>query len=638
MLKPAVDSSSPSAEAAPHRPVPGRALLLMLASALLAAGVVSHPLGEWRVITTLALYSLLVVRFPRLPLVLLPALLPVLDLAPLTGRFYLDEFDLLLLTTMILANCRARAPAGSVKFPRMAGWLFGLFVLSVLVAIVRGMWPLTWPDLNSFNHYYSAFNGLRASKGLLWCVLLLPAVRQELADDAARTHRLFGLGMMLGVAAAAAVIVWERVAFPGLLNFGSSYRVAGAFSGMHNGGAAVEAYLVLGLPFVAWVAVMQRQWLLRLCALGIFILGSYCMMVTYARGGYVALILAMIALVTAIPFMRSIVLKPVQALMMVLLFALLAAVAVPVMQGSYMKGRFSTTPRDFAARSAHWMQALNLMHGDTETRLLGMGSGRYPALTFLSSAKGTRPATYRFMREADNTWLQLSSGDPLYFEQLVSVHPHRRYHLRFSARAADENAVLGLPLCEKWLLYSVSCFTESVIIGDTHGKWQKFEVEMTSGDFRHRPWHAFRPVKFALFNAGDASLEVDDVSLTENGQELIRNGGFEQVMDHWFFSTDTFEAWHFENTWLQLYFEQGAIGLALFVLLVSYAALFSATRLRDRDFPLPSLGAALLGFLALGTLDSLFDFPRLALVFFLVLNFIFLKAPMLNNDLNVRPG
>ena len=606
--------------------MPASALLIILASALLAAGVVNYPLGELPLVAALALYALTVIFYPRAPLLLLPALLPVLDLAPLTGRFYLDEFDLLLLVTVILGHCRAAPPLAQVRFPRMAGNLFALFVLSALIAIVRGMWPLAWPDLNSFNHYYSAFNGLRAAKGLLWCVLLLPFLRRELSLDAPGTHRLFGLGMMLGLAGAASVILWERAAFAGLFNFSSGYRVVGAFSAMHNGGAEVEAYLVLAMPFVAWAALMERRWL-RLLALGVFVLGSYCMMVTYARGGYVALLLAMIALAAALPFMRAIVLKPVQAVIMLLLFALLTAVAVPVLKGGYMKGRFATAQRDFAARAAHWMAALRMMNDDAATRMLGMGSGRYPVLSYLASPSDLRPASYRFVRDAGNTFVQFSPGEPLYFEQMVALQPHQRYHVTLRARGHSDDAALALPLCEKWLLYSSTCYSETIVVGDTHGQWHTFEIDLSTAHFDARPWYAFRPVKFAMFNAGSAAVDVDNVSLTAGGKEFIRNGDFSRIMDHWYFSTDKFEAWHFENTWLQLYFEQGVIGLVLFVLLVSYAVFFSSTRLRERDFPLPSLGAALLGFLALGTLDSLFDFPRLTLLFFLVMSFVFLKPP-----------
>lgn len=601
------------------------ALLIVIAAAILTLGVFNYPLGSVNLIVALSLYACLIVTIPRAPLILIPALLPVLDLAPLTGRFFLDEFDLLLLTTFIMANCRAPTGHQAPRMPRIATMLLSLFVFSALIAAVRGMLPLSWPDLNSFNNYFSPLNGLRSIKGLIWSLLAIPLLRRELQHDPSSTHRLFGIGMLLGVAAVSVVVVWERLAFAGLFNFNTSYRIVGAFSAMHNGGASIEAYLVLALPFVAWRALVEQRWPLRLFSLAIFVLGSYCMMVTFARGGYVALVFGMLAFAAAIPLTKSIVLRPPQAVILVMLFVLMSAVAIPVMKGGTMKGRFSTSQRDLSARAAHWMQAMKMMDSRPETTLLGIGSGRYPALTFLSTSHEMRPASYRFENDLHNTWLKLGPGLPLYFEQVVTVKPKQRYHVSFSARGEDDEAIVAVPVCEKWLLYSATCFSESIVIGDTDGRWKKFEIDFDTDKLDSRPWYAARPIKLALVNEGSSSFDIDNVSMMSNGVELIRNGSFSETMDQWFFSVDNFEVWHFENTWLQLYFEQGATGLLLFVLLMGATIRYSATRLREAEFPLPPLGSAILGFLALGMIDSLFDFPRLAFLFFTALFFILLK-------------
>ncbi|MBC7502275.1 MAG: O-antigen ligase family protein [Herminiimonas sp.] len=608
-----------------------RQALILLTAAMLGLGLAEYPFLGW-ILGLLALYAVLLIKWPRAPLVLLPALLPVLDFAPLTGRFFLDEFDLLILTTLIVSQCRSDVSAGPVRFPSMAGALAGLLALSTVVAAGSGMWPLQWPDINAFNNYYSSFNGLRVAKGLLWCGLLLPAIRHELGRDAAATHRLFGLGMTLGVAAAAAIVLWERSAFTGLFNFGSGYRVTGAFSAMHVGGAYIEGYFVLGLPFVAWGALIHRKWPWRLFCLGVFIAGVYCMMVTYARGGYVAMLLGIVALVAIIPFMKTIVLKPVQAFIMAVLFSVVAAVAVPVLQGEFMKGRFSSAQVDLRARAARWMQALNMMDHNAPTVLLGMGSGRYPSFSALAAGPNARPAGYRFGQDPRNTYLQLSPGLPLYFEQVVDVRSQHQYRITFSARSTDEAAAVSVPVCEKWMLYSATCFIDAVRIGDTQGRWKQYALTLETAALAPRAWHALRPLKLALHNTGAASVDIDNVSMTSQGIELIRNGGFEQRMDYWFFSVDDFVAWHFENMWLQLYFEQGAVGLLLFMALIVCTALRSISRFGDQDFPLPALGAAVIGFLALGTLDSLFDFPRLGLLFYMMLAFILLRPVQRKNE------
>ena len=65
---------------------------------------------------------------------------------------------------------------------------------------------------------------------------------------------LFGLG------GAALSVLWERLAFTDLLNFSSDYRVTGLFWEMHIGGAALDGFLALTVPFVARDLVRAPRW------------------------------------------------------------------------------------------------------------------------------------------------------------------------------------------------------------------------------------------------------------------------------------------------------------------------------------------------------------------------------------------
>jgi len=590
----------------------------------LAALVAAYPLGSTVLAAMLAGYALLLTRVPSAAWVVLPACLPVLDLAPLTGRFYFDEFDILLLATWTMAMCRRPSLTTPSRYTRTGATLFGLFALSALLAACQTAWTPHWPDLNAYNNYYSGFNGLRAGKGLLWCLALLPVLRRELARDAVQVQRLFGLGMTLGVAAAAAIVLWERLAFTGLFNLAGSYRVVGGFAAMHTGGAQIEAYLALGLPFVAWSALTPRRGGLGGWAAAVFLAGCYALMVTYARGGYLALLVGMLILAAVARSARAAAFGPVPA---ALLLATLVAVALPLSQGATMRGRFASTGSDLQSRAMHWRAALAMMDGRPLTTLFGIGGGRFPALSYAAAGAAERPSAYRFENDAGNIFLQLTAGDPLYFEQVVALRPHTRYRLSFSARGRSAQSAVGLPVCERWLLYSANCALAQVKIGDTQGRWRSYTREFDSGALGQHRWYAWRPVKLALYNAGDGTLDLDNVSLQADGAELIDNGRFDQVMDHWFFSTARFDSWHIENTWLQLYIEQGAVGLALFVALLGYAARCAYARRAEAGFALAPLVAAGGAFLALGVVDSLLDFPRLALLFYCMLSLLLLRAP-----------
>ncbi|MES2537891.1 MAG: VanZ family protein [Pseudomonadota bacterium] len=602
-------------------------LLSVLGIAILAWAVSQYPLNIYWLTGALIMYAGLLWAWPQAWILILPAALPVLDLAPITGRFYFDELDIMLVATLALGA--SWAPADKRPLHRLSGpaWLaLTLFSLSTVSAIVIGAYPFPALDINSFNNYYSSYNGLRLAKGLLWVLLLLPLIRDELERDAARTHRLFALGMTFGVLAASLVVLAERQAFTGLLDLHSHYRVVGTFSGMHTGGAFIEGYLATALVFVVWWTKKSPHWLARVFGIGVLMLGSYAMMVTYARGGYLALGASLVVFGIAV-LLKKRSLKISHVVAATVLLSTLAAVTIPFVQGNAMQNRFSTTERDMRARIANWRDAVRMMNDDLLTKVAGMGLGRYPAIHFWRNGDGFVPATFAFKMQAANTYLELGAGDPLYLEQLINLQPQKKYQLRFSARATRPDAILTLPVCEKWMLYSATCIWLRTPVGDTNGEWKNFTLNFDTGKFGNRAWYAKRPIKLSLTNLERGTvLGVDNVSLNElGGVEMLRNGSFEEGMDQWFFSTDNHDAWHLENTWLQVYFEQGGIGLLLFVSLLAITAAALVKRHRESEAPIPALAAALTGFLTVATVNSLFDYSRMALLFYLLIAWVLLQ-------------
>lgn len=110
---------------------------------------------------------------------------------------------------------------------------------------------------------------------------------------------------------------------------------------------------------------------------------------------------------------------------------------------------------------------------------------------------------------------------------------------------------------------------------------------------------------------------VDDLRLTDaEGRELLRNGGFDAGSDYWFIKTHEHLSWHVKQLALQIYFEQGLVGLTLFTVLtlMTFAHLWRGVLFGD-GLTLAVL-AGLAGFLAIGLVGSLFDAPRLTLMYF----------------------
>ena len=80
----------------------GRAAGLILVGAALIT-LIDFP--DWRIAIALglAVYAAVLMLRPAAWLIVVPAALPLLDLAPWTGRFFWDEFDLLMLVTLAVA-------------------------------------------------------------------------------------------------------------------------------------------------------------------------------------------------------------------------------------------------------------------------------------------------------------------------------------------------------------------------------------------------------------------------------------------------------------------------------------------------------------------------------------------------------
>ena len=268
------------------RTVLSRAFALLLASGLaLTAWYPGQPLLLGAL---LALYGALLFWRPVLWLLVLPMLLPVFDLTPWSGWFFVEELDLLLLVTAAVGYWRLVPQPAGAALPRFVSLPLALLTLVFAIAAWRGLLPLAPLDANAFSNYNSHYNSLRVLKGLLWALLLLPVLRRSAGPELVNLQRYFVPGMLLGLAGASLAVVWERATFPGLINFASDYRPTAPFSAMHTGGAALDAYLAISFPFVAvWLHGARSHGRLAL-ALAILLLGSFAGFTTFSRDVFLA--------------------------------------------------------------------------------------------------------------------------------------------------------------------------------------------------------------------------------------------------------------------------------------------------------------------------------------------------------------
>jgi O-antigen ligase len=443
---------------------------------------------------------------------------------------------------------------------------------------------------------------------------------------------LLGKGFVAALGTAAIAIVWERATFTGLFDATENYRITGLFSSMHVGGAYAESFLLAALPFALCAALFSRSLSARLGIAALAAVGCYALAATFSRSAYVAFAVELVVLVGVLLTTRRAMRPGTQRLASstsvgtVAVLALL--VAVPIAIGPFATSRFAGIAKDAPARLNQWEEAAGLFEVRPTTVLLGMGLGRFPERYLWGGPAEGRPGTHRFETEDANTFLRLGAGQPLYFDQFVPVSRQSTYTFSFDTRQSEPGATLAVALCEKFILYSSRCIWVEVLRDRATGRgWVRFEQRVDTQDLGAGAWPLGRPVKLSLTNSGRTGhVDVDNVSLIRaDGTETIANGSFSAGMDHWLFTADDFWPWHIENLFLHTFFEQGLVGLVVLLALVAVGSgrLLSARRV---DGLQAAFLSAIAGLLAMGTLNTVINAPRPALVFFLLL-FAGLLAP-----------
>lgn len=235
---------------------------------------------------------------PRwIPIALL-ALLPVAGLAPWTGWMLAEEFDLLLLALLAGGWARLAWPTGlPLARPATDGasrvwWLLVLLYAGLAaVGAWRGLhdagaWGADGFAWGWWQGWREPMNVLRTVKPLAWVLLVWPLWQALQARWPEAAARAVGFGAVAGLAVVAAVATWERWIWTGLTNFSTDYRTTALFWETHIGGAALDGFLALTLPFGLWAAAAAHGRRAVLLSVGVLCLAGYAVLTTFSRGLY----------------------------------------------------------------------------------------------------------------------------------------------------------------------------------------------------------------------------------------------------------------------------------------------------------------------------------------------------------------
>jgi hypothetical protein len=303
-----------------------------------------------------------------------------------------------------------------------------------------------------------------------------------------------------------------------------------------------------------------------------------------------------------------------------------AAVVAVLSGGSYMAERFATGASGLEARITHWRDGLRMLEGPGDW-ILGRGLGRYPATYFFNAPNNGVPGSSALERDGARRFLALSGPQyPTSFGDLFRIgqriRPHREpYAARLTVRA-DAEATLHVEICMKHLLYAAECSIATAKVPATAAAWHTVSTVLDGRRLSPGPWYAPRLAFFSVaVETSSRVVDIDEVVLLDGaGRDVIVNGGFEDGMANWFFTSDTYHLpWHIENVWLGVLFDQGIVGAALFTLLVA-AAFWSVTGGAAAADPIgPYLASVIAGFLVVGAFATLIDVPRVAFLWFLLI-------------------
>lgn len=638
-------------------------LLAALVGVLGAFIALHHPLAPVLLTVVFAAWSLAVFLRPAIWPFALPALLPVAGFAPWTGWIGVEEFDVLVLGAATGAHARlAIGAAGEGQAFRLTRICLGLMALSWLLALLRGLLGAGSFRLEWFQAYEDPLNSLRVAKSFLFVLLLLSPLRQLLQSAPALLAGRLAAGVATGLGLVSLSIVCERTGYPGLFDFSTPYRATALFWEMHVGGAGLDAFLVLAVPFAACMVLRAPTALRWLLGALLAVIAGYACLTTFSRGVYLGVAVALTALAWRLSIARRLPQGSVPAGQATpdaplaapepwriwggrgLLLVLVLEGVVVLGFGDFMSRRLAASERDLGGRLQHWREGLSLLHGPSDL-LLGMGLGRFPADYSQNVPGREMPGRLRIVGKGDTRHLLISgSRDDARrgtFELLQRAPTGGGVYAVAMDIRAPRAVGLSIGVCRRHLLRDAACVRTGFLVPDARGEWRHVAASFTTphgvGGASQRFGLGFLVLR--LEGPGDL-VEIDNLSLRDAaGNELLRNGNFSRGLAHWFFGVRHYYLpWHIDNLFLEALIDQGAIGLLL-LLVVMATAFANLLRGPGREHVLaPYLLAALTGVATVGTFSSVLDMPRSAFLFFLLLCCaLFLDGRAGTDPSHVRP-
>ncbi|MCB1968228.1 MAG: O-antigen ligase family protein, partial [Candidatus Accumulibacter sp.] len=387
----------------------------------------------------------------------------------------------------------------------------------------------------------------------------------------------------------------ERAAYPGLFDFSTPYRSTALFWEMNVGGAAIDGFLVLTVPFSVY-AVLRAADVWRWCLAALLaVIAGYACLTSFSRAVYLAVGVSLVVLAVMLSARRRLFASPATGRLprappplapwrrwggRMLVAVLIVEVLLVFVLGDFMGRRVSASERDLVGRLEHWSEGLALLRGPSDF-FFGRGLGRFPANYSQAVPAHALPGRLRIIDEfAAGRYLRLS-GPPRgiarqgAFDLLQRVPPllEGSYAVAMDLRA-PQPVRLEVGVCQRHLLYDATCRQAAVMVPGGKPQWRRFSLLLPAAGVdagQDRP-PALAFLSLRLAGPGDF-VDIDNLRVVDAaGRDLLVNGDFSDGLTRWFFAgRHYFVPWHIDNLFLETLIDQGVIGLLLLLTLLAMA-------------------------------------------------------------------
>ena len=243
--------------------------------------------------------------------------------------------------------------------------------------------------------------------------------------------------------------------------------------------------------------------------------------------------------------------------------------------------RMENVSKDMDTRVAHWSKVVESSNPGLVNKLFGNGVGSFPANYVYHFPDAVIDiGSYAVKQDGYDSYLSMGPGEDLAFGQRVAVQANKSYNLTLSVRSTQKGKIVAF-LCERNLIFAsnfmANCEAVSFRFNATKGGFVQLSEMLNTGGVGKRSWVSRWPTILYLKNFSKSEVvDIDKVSLSIQGDQLLKNSNFSRGTDHWFFYNDfSHLPWHMKNTYLQSWYNYGWIGFLLFVSLVMTVVLIA---------------------------------------------------------------